>query len=169
MESEACENPDVSVSDSPNVTTDGSLGESDASPVSQTGKGKRKPKVSQSCRAGLIFPVSRVKKQLKQESRVKRVGSEAAVYMAAVGEYLIAEVADLAGSAAKSRKRERIQPRDISRAIRMDVELKALLGKKDDTSIVPSAATATQTVHPELLPKKKKKLFNAAFVEEEEV
>lgn len=52
----------------------------------------RKKSVSKSARAGLQFPVSRLARYLKQGKYAARVGSGAPVYMAAVLEYLAAEV-----------------------------------------------------------------------------
>lgn len=52
----------------------------------------RKKAVSKSARAGLQFPVSRLARYLKQGKYAARVGSGAPVYLAAVLEYLAAEV-----------------------------------------------------------------------------
>lgn len=52
----------------------------------------RKKSVSKSVRAGLQFPVSRLARYLKQSKYAARVGSGAPVYLAAVLEYLAAEV-----------------------------------------------------------------------------
>ena len=50
---------------------------------------------SSSARAGLQFPVGRIKRYLKRSASGKaRVGSKAAIYLTAVLEYLTAEVLD---------------------------------------------------------------------------
>ena len=61
------------------------------------GKSKKRP-LSRSVRAGLHFPVGRIHRFLKHRVAVKnRVGASAAIYTAAILEYLTAEVLELAG------------------------------------------------------------------------
>lgn len=56
------------------------------------GSGSRKKSVPRSVKAGLQFPVGRIGRYLKKGRYAKRFGSGAPVYMAAVLEYLAAEV-----------------------------------------------------------------------------
>ncbi|XP_055879420.1 histone H2A-like [Biomphalaria glabrata] len=64
------------------------------------GKVKGKSK-SRSSRAGLQFPVGRIHRLLRKGNYAERVGAGAPVYLAAVLEYLAAEVLELAGNAAQ--------------------------------------------------------------------
>ena len=100
------------------------------------GKVKGKAK-SRSSRAGLQFPVGRIHRLLRLVSCLytplprlyfwfnrkgnyaKRVGAGAPVYMAAVMEYLAAEILELAGNAARDNKKSRIIPRHLQLAIRL--------------------------------------------------
>ncbi|XP_038643321.1 histone H2A-beta, sperm-like [Scyliorhinus canicula] len=91
------------------------------------GKARAKAK-SRSSRAGLQFPVGRVHRHLRKGNYAQRVGAGAPVYLAAVLEYLTAEILELAGNAARDNKKTRIIPRHLQLAVRNDEELNKLLG-----------------------------------------
>ena len=81
--------------------------------MSGRGKGKAKgtKSKSRSSRAGLQFPVGRIHRLLRKGNYAERVGAGAPVYVAAVLEYLSAEILKLAGNAARDNKKSRIIPR----------------------------------------------------------
>jgi len=87
----------------------------------------KKKSVSRAAKAGLQFPVSKFNRHLRESGRTKRVGAGAPVYLAAVLEYAVAEIIELAGKELGS-KRKRITPQDIAKCIRADDELHRLLG-----------------------------------------
>ena len=77
-----------------------------------------------------------------------RIGSGAPVYMAAVLEYLVAEILELAGNAARDNKKSRIIPRHIQLAVRNDEELNKLLG-----GVTIASGGVLPNIHAVLLPK----------------
>ncbi|XP_078471821.1 uncharacterized protein LOC144733692 [Lampetra planeri] len=102
-------------------------------PLTMSGRGKtggksRAKAKSRSSRAGLQFPVGRVHRLLRKGNYAQRVGAGAPVYLAAVLEYLSAEILELAGNAARDNKKTRIIPRHLQLAVRNDEELNKLMG-----------------------------------------
>ena len=104
---------------------------------------------SRSSKAGLQFPVGRVHRHLRAGRYAARVGAGAPVYLAAVLEYLSAEILELAGNAARDNKKHRIIPRHIQLAVRNDEELNKLLA-----GVTIAAGGVIPNIHSVLLPKK---------------
>lgn len=122
--------------------------------MSGKGKGGRGKKTggkisSRSTKAGLMFPVGRLSRYLRKGGYAKRVGGGAPVYLAAVLEYLCAEILELAGNAAKDNNKNRIIPRHIQMAVRSDEELNKLLG-----GVTIASGGVMPNIHTVLLPKK---------------
>ncbi|NXU53758.1 H2AW protein, partial [Turnix velox] len=111
---------------------------------------KKMSKLSRSSRAGVIFPVGRMMRYLKKGTYKYRIGVGAPVYMAAVIEYLAAEILELAGNAARDNKKGRIAPRHILLAVANDEELNQLL-----KGVTIASGGVLPRIQPELLAKKR--------------
>jgi histone H2A len=116
----------------------------------KAGRGKTGAKKSQSksSKAGLQFPVGRISRFLKKGKYATRVGAGAPVYLAAILEYLTAEVLELAGNAARDNKKTRIVPRHIQLAVRNDEELNKLFG-----GVTIAQGGVLPNIHSVLIPK----------------
>ena len=114
------------------------------------GRGKTEGKKSQtkSSKAGLQFPVGRMGRFLKKGKYATRVGAGAPVYLAAILEYLTAEILELAGNAARDNKKTRIIPRHIQLAVRNDEELNKLFG-----GVTIAQGGVLPNIHSVLVPK----------------
>ena len=124
--------------------------------MSGKGKGKggrgEKKSTTASSKAGLQFPVGRIGRYLRQGKYATRMGAGAPVYLAAVLEYLCAEILELAGNAARDNKKSRIVPRHLTLAIKNDEELNKLLG-----GVTIASGGVLPNIHAVLLPKKSAK------------
>ena len=112
------------------------------------GKTEGKKAQTQSSKAGLQFPVGRISRFLKKGRYATRVGAGAPVYLAAILEYLTAEVLELAGNAARDNKKNRIVPRHILLAVRNDEELNKLFG-----GVTIAQGGVLPNIHSVLVPK----------------
>ncbi|NWT53935.1 H2AX protein, partial [Erythrocercus mccallii] len=123
-----------------------------------SGRGKKKAvasnpgsasKRSKSAKAGLQFPVSRIYRFLRRGKYAHRIAPGAAIYLAAVMEYMAVEVLELAGNAARENKKTRILPRHIQLAVSNDDEL-----NKFFACVTIPQAGVMPNIHSYLLPKK---------------
>ena len=121
------------------------------------GKTAGKKAQSRSSKAGLQFPVGRMSRFLKKGKYATRVGAGAPVYLAAILEYLTAEILELAGNAARDNKKTRIVPRHIQLAVRNDEELNKLFG-----GVTIAAGGVLPNIHSVLVPKSSAKTEKAA-------
>ncbi|OQV18030.1 putative Histone H2AX [Hypsibius exemplaris] len=106
-------------------------------------------KTSRSTKANLHFPVGRIHRKLRKSNYADRIGSGAPIFLAAVLEYLCAEVLELAGNAARENKKLRINPRHIMLAVQTDEELSKLFER-----VTISQGGVMQHINTILLPKK---------------
>lgn len=122
--------------------------------MSSRGGKKRCKAVSKSTKAGVLFPVGRIGRYLRKSTHHFRIAAGAPVYMAAVIEYLTAEILELAGNAARDNKKNRVTPRHILLAIANDDELHQLL-----RGVTIASGGVLPRIQPELLVRKKGNKF----------
>lgn len=109
-------------------------------------------KKTKAYRSGLMFSPARVKDDTRERmSSFDRLQAGTPVYLAAVLEYLTAEILELAGNSARDNHLVRIRARDIYLATQADEELTKLL----KGMIVPGGVVPY--IHQCLLPKPKPK------------
>ncbi|WWC61439.1 uncharacterized protein I303_104023 [Kwoniella dejecticola CBS 10117] len=108
-----------------------------------------------SIRSGLTFPVTRVRRHFVKKEYAHRVDWSAAVYLAAVLEYLVCELVELAGTAASELGKKRITPRHVQLAVKGDEELDKLLQK-----VFIAEGGVRPFIHETLMPKDDKSKSN---------
>ena len=100
------------------------------------------PSGNKAARAGLTVPPSLLERIMRGRGCSKRVGESAPVYLAAVAEYLIAEIIELSGNAARDNNHITITPRDITLAMKGDEELNVLFDGVYNGGVVPNIHVA---------------------------
>ncbi|XP_037622560.1 histone H1-like [Sebastes umbrosus] len=113
---------------------------------------KKPAKSPKKATKALKFPVGRVHRHLRKGNYAQRVGAGAPVYLAAVLEYLTAEILELARNAARDNKKTHIIPRHLQLAVRNDEELNKLLG-----GVTIAQGGVLPNIQAVLLPKKTEK------------
>ncbi|XP_065491639.1 late histone H2A.2.2-like [Caloenas nicobarica] len=87
----------------------------------------KKSRSSRSSRAGLLFPVSRVDRQLRRGHFAERLGARAPVYLAAVLQCVTRKTMDEAAKISKEKKQQRISPLHLKMAVQKSSVLKKLM------------------------------------------
>lgn len=123
---------------------------------------------SRQCKAGIIFPPSMAEKFLRNFGYSKvMVTSSAPVFLAAVLEYLAAEILILASKSSVTNKRIRITIRDLQMAVGEDQELSSLFDKLDISflggGVIPYIHSSLVSKKPR---KKKTQTTEVALVDE---
>jgi histone H2B len=89
-----------------------------------------RPKSRVATLAGLKFSPSRVRALMRMHSSIGRIGVSAAVYLAAVVEYLVAELLEVSGTYAQGSNRVRIINRDVFLTVSNSKDLVELFSSK---------------------------------------
>lgn len=154
---------DATTASEPMDTTHGSLDETPlsnrpASTPPRRGKGSRRPKTPGSTRskrvkgadrAGIVFPVGRIRKYLKEFDPGHRHSTKSATFMASVLEYLIFELVSETVPYTKKSKKKRITPRHLRMCVGNDPDFSVLL--KD---VIFSEGGVIPHIHEVLLPQR---------------
>ncbi|WVF72350.1 hypothetical protein IAT40_007165 [Kwoniella sp. CBS 6097] len=112
---------------------------------------KTSTRQTKTTKSGLTFPVARLQRYLRQGRYARTIATSAAIFMAGTIEYLIAEIAEMAGNAARDNKTKTIKPRHLKLAIANDEDFSQVIGKATiaQGGVIPYIA-------PSLLPRKSK-------------
>jgi histone H3/H4 len=102
--------------------------------------------------SGLKVPPSRIHRIIADTCK-QRIGTTASIYCAAVVEYIIAEILELAGSVTTQETRKVISSRDLFMAINHDEELHDLLKNKLNIEIL--TGSVIPKIHSILIPRNK--------------
>ncbi|XP_074008340.1 histone H2A-like [Numenius arquata] len=87
----------------------------------------KKSRSSRSSRAGLLFPVSRIDRQLRRGLFAQRFAARAPVYLAAVLQWVTHKIVDAAALVCKKSKQKRISPWHLRAALQKCSVLQQLL------------------------------------------
>ena len=113
------------------------------------GRAKGGKSMTGSARAGVTFPVGRLTRLMRQGRYSQRLGKSAGVFMAAVLEYVVTEVLELATDMAHQQHKLRVTPRSLQLAIKNDDELAKLFSR-----ITISKGGVVPHIDPRVLKKK---------------
>lgn len=108
---------------------------------------------SRSGRAGLHFPIPRVKKVMRTGGYAPKLAKNTDLYLAAIIEYLVSEILLGAGEIARNSKRARLNPRALQLCIQNDADLATLLKGRNIRQ-----GGVTPHIDARLLPKSRKSI-----------
>ena len=113
---------------------------------------KKVSKTSGQKKAGIIFPPGRIHRLLKHGLYAQRTSKDAAVFIAAVLEYITSEVVEVAGDLTMNDTKVTMTPKHINLGMRSDYELSKLA-----SSMIVSHGGTLSNINEALFPKKKAK------------
>ena len=85
----------------------------------------KKKHISKHAEIGLIFPITRITRFMREMHSNYRYSQQSGVSMAACLEYIVKEILDLSVECCKEHGRKRLKSEDIREAIRKDPALQA--------------------------------------------
>ena len=94
---------------------------------SKSGKKMKAAKQSGSDKAGILFPVGRVNRLLKEGRHAERISNTAGAFMAGSLQYIANEMFEVSSVLCKEQKMKIIQPRHLNMALKSDDEFAKLL------------------------------------------
>lgn len=97
-------------------------------------------RVSKTEKSGLGFPVARIKSMLRVHNYGRRISDTGAVFMAAILEYITAEILELSLNAARSNGSSRINPKQVNLVLKTDEDL----SRNFMSSTIPRAGHVTR-------------------------
>ncbi|XP_065592226.1 histone H2A-beta, sperm-like [Cyrtonyx montezumae] len=108
--------------------------------MAQEVKAKRS-RLSRSSRAGLLFPVSRIDRQLRRGMFARRFGASAPVYLAAVLQWVTCKTMDMAAKISKKHNQLLISPSHLKMSVKKSGVFKRLVrsGPKHRGKSVPES------------------------------
>jgi len=109
-------------------------------------------------RAGIEFPVTRIRRYMQQRAPAHIISTKAAIALASTLEYLCSEVIELAGDEClEEGKGKIIKPRHINLAVKKDEELYGTVGG----AVVFATSSVVPYIDPMLVVTKKRKKAKA--------
>lgn len=113
-----------------------------------TNPGTKEKPITAASRAGLVFSPSLFEKMIRNNT-TKHVGEASPIYLAAVIEYMCAELIELAGNSCRDSRKIIMMPRDLMLVIAGDIEIQEL---SNDINFVVIGGGVVPNIHSSFLP-----------------